>query len=177
MDFQEIARLLSTHLPDGTVSKTEETLIQPRITVLKEQLIAACQYLYETDGLYFDFLSNITAIDNGILKNSLEVIYNLYSIPYNHHFTIRVELPRTYSDETANEFTLFEDSFIPTIPSLTSIWKTANWHEREAFDLMGIWFDNHPDLRRILLPLDWKGHPLRKDYKNLEIYHGIKVDY
>ena len=70
-----------------------------------------------------------------------------------------------------------EEGKLPQVPSVSSIWKTADWHEREAFDLVGIEFTNHPDLRRILLPSDWEGYPLRKDYKEQEEYHGIKVKY
>jgi NADH-quinone oxidoreductase subunit C len=91
----------------------------------------------------------------------MEVIYNLYSIPYNHHLTVKVMLDRAE----------------PAVESLTAIWKTADWHEREAYDLLGIRFNNHPDLRRILLPEDWEGHPLRKDYEHQEYYRGIKVEY
>ena len=65
----------------------------------------------------------------------------------------------------------------PQVPTVSHIWKTADWHEREAFDLMGIQFSNHPDLRRILLPEDWEGHPLRQDYQAQEYYHGIQVKY
>jgi len=65
----------------------------------------------------------------------------------------------------------------PHVPSVESVWKTANWHEREAYDLIGVVFDGHPDLRRILLPDDWEGHPLRKDYKVPEFYNGMKVPY
>ncbi|MBC7388427.1 MAG: NADH-quinone oxidoreductase subunit C [Opitutaceae bacterium] len=177
MTFQEILSNLNSILPEGAITKVEETLVQPRITVSKHFLKQACHHLHQTEGLYFDFLSNLTSIDNGVLNDSLEVIYNLYSIPYNHHFVLRVELPRTYKPENAEEFISFEDYFLPTIPSITTIWRSADWHEREALDLMGIWFEGHPDLRRILMPADWKGHPLRKDYNNLETYHGIKVAY
>ena len=177
MTFQEITDTLSKHLPEGAISKVEENLEQPTITISKQYLVEACKFLHKKEGLYFDYLSNLTAIDNGVLKNTFDIIYNLYSIPYNHHYIIKVVLPRLVSDELANDFVLFDDNQIPTIQSITDIWKSADWHEREAFDLMGIWFEGHPDLRRILLPADWKGHPLRKDYQNLEVYHGIKVKY
>ena len=91
----------------------------------------------------------------------MEVIYHLYSITKNLHFVIKVVLDR----ET------------PSVPSITSIWGTANWHERETFDLFGIHFEGHPDLRRILLPANWEGFPLRKDYTTQEYFHGVKVDY
>jgi NADH-quinone oxidoreductase subunit C len=65
----------------------------------------------------------------------------------------------------------------PEVPSLSGIWKTADWHEREAYDFFGIQFTGHPNLTRILLPADWEGHPLRKDYVEQERYHGIKVKY
>ena len=65
---------------------------------------------------------------------------------------------------------------LPVFPSVASVWRTAEWHEREAYDLVGVYFEGNEDLRRILLPDDWEGHPLRKDYKNPEYYKGIKVD-
>ena len=65
---------------------------------------------------------------------------------------------------------------MPEFKSITSVYRTADWHEREAYDLLGIFFEGHPDLRRILLPDDWEGFPLRKDYKNAEYYKGIKID-
>ena len=111
--------------------------------------------------MYFDSLSCVTGIDNGPEKNTMEVVHNLYSIPYNHHLMLRVELDREN----------------PGVESLSSIWKTADWHERETFDLFGIHFANHPDLRRILLPNDWEGYPLRKDYQEQEKYHGMTVVY
>ncbi|MCL4147034.1 UNVERIFIED_CONTAM: hypothetical protein GTU68_050159 [Idotea baltica] len=106
-------------------------------------------------------------MDNGPENNTMELWYHLTSIPFEKSFIIRVIIDRTPK----------EGDELPTVPSLSSIWKTADWHEREAFDLLGINFSEHPDLRRILLPADWVGYPLRKDYKEMEEYHGIKVKY
>ena len=118
-------------------------------------------FLRDNDRLYFDMLSSITGIDNGPEDNTMEVIYNFYSIPFDLHLMVKIKLDR-------------ESAILPTV---CGIWKTANWHEREIFDLLGIRFEGHPDLRRILLPNDWEGHPLRKDYILQEKYHGLKVDY
>ena len=155
----------------------EENLVQPSILLNKKYLVEVCQFLFETEGMYFDFLSCLTAIDNGATKNSIEVLYHLYSIPYQQFLVLKVELPRTCSEENNEEFVLHENTFMPLVPSVSAVWRSANWHEREAFDLVGVWFEGHPDLMRILLPTDWQGHPLRKDYTDMETYHGIKVDY
>ena len=103
----------------------------------------------------------MSGLDNGHEKNTMEVIYNLYSIPCNQHLTVKVTLNRQE----------------PKIPSVEPIWKTADWQEREAYDMYGIIFEGHPDLRRILMPADWNGYPLRKDYEQQEYYRGIKVEY
>jgi len=95
------------------------------------------------------------------LKGKFAVVYNLASIAKKHKLNLRVEVPAEN----------------PTIPSVESTWKTADWHEREAFDMFGIVFSGHPDLRRILMPYDWEGHPLRKDYQVPEFYNGMKVPY
>ena len=118
-------------------------------------------FLRDNDKLYFDMLSSITGIDNGPEGNTMEVIYNLYSIPFDLHLMVKIKIAREYA----------------MVPTVSNIWKTANWHEREIFDLLGIRFEGHPDLRRILLPNDWEGHPLRKDDVLQERYHGIKIDY
>ena len=119
-------------------------------------------FLRDSDQLYFDMLSSITGIDNGPGVNTMEMIYNLYSIPFDSHLMVKIKI---------------EDRESPIVPTVSDIWKTANWHEREIFDLLGIRFEGHPDLRRILLPSDWEGHPLRKDHVLQKRYHGIKVDY
>ena len=160
MDFNEIKSVLAEQFSEAVIGEdlnsTPETLI-----IDKSAILNVCEFLHSTEGLYFDSLSCVTGIDNGPEKNTMEVIYNLYSIPYNHHLMVQVELNREN----------------PTIDSLTSIWKTADWHERETFDLLGIRFENHPDLRRILLHNDWEGYPLRKDYQEQEKYHGMTVVY
>ena len=93
------------------------------------------------------------------------VVYHLASIPYKTQLTLKISVENDRSLDN-----------LPTFPSITPVYRTADWHEREAYDLLGIFFENHPDLRRILLPDDWEGFPLRKDYKAAEYYKGIKVD-
>ena len=145
-------------LPPATV---DENSSPKGIRIHADDLIAVCSVLHAHEESYFDMLPCITAIDNGPEKGTIEIAYNLYSIPYNYQLMLKVSLPRDGAE----------------VESLASIWKTANWHEREIFDLFGVHFKNHPDLRRILLPADWDGHPLRKDYKVQEYYKGIKTDY
>jgi NADH-quinone oxidoreductase subunit C len=124
-------------------------------------LIPVCTFLHENPATYVDMLSCITGIDNGVESNTMEVNYLLYSIPFNISVMLKVTLSRT----------------TPQIESLTNIWKSANWLERETYDMFGIQFEGHPDLRRILMPDDWEGFPLRKDYQHQELYRGITVKY
>jgi len=131
------------------------------LIVQSESIHKVCELLHSSEKTYFDQLSCLTGLDNGLEAGTIEVIYNLYSIPFDFHLMLKVELNRKN----------------PSIDSIADIWKTANWHEREAYDLFGIHFNNHPDLRRILLPDDWVGHPLRKDYVEQEKYHEVKVKY
>lgn len=137
---------------------------QATLIVSSEILIDLCKYLRDSSEYYYDFLANITAVDY-YPENRFALVYNLSSLPYQTQLTIRVELP-VENRETDN---------LPIVPSVSSIWRTADWHEREAYDLMGIFFTGHPDLRRILLPDDWEGFPLRKDYEDAEYYHGIPI--
>ncbi len=95
----------------------------------------------------------------------LEVVYHLCSIVRKHRFVVKVLLPR-WKDDRPGE--------LPEVPSVAAIWPAADWHEREVFDLSGVMFTGHPDLRRILLADDWVGHPLRKDYEFPLEYHGIR---
>ncbi|MDX2128397.1 MAG: NADH-quinone oxidoreductase subunit C [Chloroherpetonaceae bacterium] len=123
---------------------------------------AIAYFMREDSRLQFNYLSCITGVDLGAKESQLSSIYNFQSLGIHYHkITVKVIVP--YDN--------------PKIPSVAEIWKTAEWHEREAFDLLGIEYTAHPDLRRILCPDDWEGHPLRKDYKTQETYHGIKVPF
>ena len=94
----------------------------------------------------------------------MELIYHLSSTVHRHRLVLKVCLPRWLDDQPGQ---------LPEVPSVSGIWSTAEWHEREVFDLLGVRFQGHPDLRRILCPEDWVGHPLRKDYQMPAEYHGI----
>ena len=122
----------------------ETTLVVPR-----EHLVAACSLLKTSPEMRFDFLSDICGADRGPEEEPrFEVNYHLFSTSEFHRVRLKVLL----------------DEGDVHVPSVTSVWRTANWHERETFDLFGVVFDGHPDLRRILLPDDWQGHALRKDF-------------
>ena len=127
--------------------------------VLPKVIHEVCSFLHSNENTYFDHLACLTGIDNGIEEDSMEIVYTLYSIPKDFHLTLKVMLERSN----------------PIVDSVADIWQSANWHEREAFDLFGIKFTNHPDLRRILLPADWVGYPMRKDYKEDQTYHGMNI--
>ncbi len=141
---------------------TADDACTPRaIKISAADLLSVMDTLYRHPTAFFDMLSCVTGVDNGVEAATLEVVYNLYSIPFNHHLMIKVLLPRDK----------------PEIESVSHIWKMANWLEREVFDMYGVHFKNHPDLRRILMPADWEGYPLRKDYKHQTYYRDIKVEY
>jgi NADH-quinone oxidoreductase subunit C len=158
LDFQQLVDIVKKNTQDIHVDEktSPKAIIIPSSAIKK-----VCQELYQNPSTFFDMLSCLTGIDNGSEANTMEVVYNLYSIPFNLHLMIKVVLPREN----------------PLIDSVSEIWRGANWLEREAFDMYGIKFNGHPDLRRILLPADWEGHPLRKDYQHQEYYRDVKVKY
>jgi NADH-quinone oxidoreductase subunit C len=124
-------------------SRGETTVVIPR-----EHLKRAAEYLATDPVLQFSFLSDITTVDRFPLEPRFEVNYQLLSLSLAVRLRLKVRL----------------SSADPVVASVTPVWPTANWHERENFDLFGIRFEGHPDLRRIVLPDEWEGHPLRKDY-------------
>jgi NADH-quinone oxidoreductase subunit C len=136
----------------GQVLGTTTQAGQMGVLLKKDMIRSICRYLRDEPSLRMDHLSDLTAVDYSTYPGDadlrFEVVYNLISTVFHHRIRLKVRLPE-------------ED---PRIDSVTAVWQTANWHERETYDLMGIKFDGHPDLRRILMPEDWEGHPLRKEY-------------
>lgn len=159
MNIEEIIALINAEVGEGTVIKTDENATPKALIIPYESIEAVGRLLKDNENCYFDLLSCLTAIDNGSEINTMEVIYNLYSIPLEHSLMLKTEISRQN----------------PEIHTVSNLWKTADWHEREAYDLFGITFKNHPDLRRILMPADWKGHPMLKDYEEPATYRGIKT--
>jgi NADH-quinone oxidoreductase subunit C len=157
-DFQQLVDIVKAIAPDLQV---DERTTPKTIILSSSQLRPVCHELHANPALYFDMLSCITGIDNGPQVSTLEVVYTLYSIPYHLHLMIKVVLPREGSE----------------VESVSNIWRSANWLEREVYDMFGITFTGHPDLRRILMPADWEGYPLRKDYAQQEYYRNVKVKY
>jgi len=158
LDFQQLVEIVKMVTNDIRV---DEKATPKAIVVPSSEIKKVCSELYQNASTYFDMLSCLTGIDNGTEANTIEVVYNLYSIPYNHHLMLKVILPREN----------------PVIDSVVEIWRAANWHERETAEMFGIIFNGHPDLRRLFLPADWEGHPLRKDYQHQELYRDVKVKY
>ena len=158
--FEEIVDIIKANCRAGE-PVIDQALNPKGVTIHPADLKSVCLQLYQDPAVFFDMLSCITAVDNGPAVGTIDIIYNLYSIPFNHHVALKISVPRDHVE----------------VDSVQDIWKTANWHEREAWDMFGIRFKGHPDLRRILLPADWEGHPLRKDYKQQDYYRGIKVEY
>ncbi len=144
---QLVAALQRQH-PDW-VGEIVEALGEVTVTIPAVHIADVCAELKTGPDTRFDFLSDICGADRGVEEEPrFEVNYHLFSTIIHHRLRLKVLL---------NE----GEAHVPTV---TGVWRTANWHERETFDLMGVVFDGHPDLRRILLPDDWQGHALRKDF-------------
>jgi NADH-quinone oxidoreductase subunit C len=148
----------------------------PFVTVEPAKLVEVCTFLRDDARLKFALLNDITGVDylepdakkapKAGFEPHLEVLYHLSSFARpGTRFTVKVVLPR-WKDGVAGA--------LPEVPSVSGVWNAADWHEREAYDLVGVFFTGHPNLTRILLNDDWTGHPLRKDYEFPLEYHGIR---
>jgi len=149
-----VAAALEARFPDAITGGHAEHQ-EPTLFIAPSRIVEACRFLKNEQG--FVRLSGITAVDWHPNDPRFEVVYLLHSLK-NH---TRLRLKCWVSDAS------------PEIDSVTSVWRSADWYEREVFDMFGVGFRNHPDLRRILMPSDWQGNPLRKDYP----IHGYKYSY
>ena len=152
---EHIAELFIQQFPDDInkeLSSNKHIQIQPK------NWLVISKYLRDDPACLFDSLQCITGVDLGE-ESDLEVRYNLHSMTHRHAVEIRISCPRKKAK----------------VPSVESIWRIGDWFERETYDMYGIEFEGHRDLKRILLPEDWEGWPLRKDYEVQETYHGIIV--
>lgn len=165
MTFEEIHALLSDKFGSKVILDSQTSGLQPALFIHPDYIVPVCEELRDNQLTWFDFLSCLTGVDHGPESNKFSIVYHLASIPHQYQLVLKVEIEHDRNLEV-----------LPSFKSVSDVWKTAEWHEREAFDLVGIDFEGHPDQRRILLPDDWEGYPLRKDYQAAEEYKGIKIN-
>ena len=157
MDAKDIYARLERQFP-GKVGDFKGEVKEPYLTVDASSIVEVCRFLRDDAGVKFAVLSDLTALD-WPKEEKLQVVYHLFSYSQNHQIVLKVDLPRDN----------------PKVATVEGVWKVANWLEREVYDLFGVIFEGHSDLRRIMLPEDWVGYPLRKDYVEQEEYDGIST--
>jgi NADH-quinone oxidoreductase subunit C len=147
METTELLNLISARLPKATLA-ADEFRGDLRVVVRREELLEVAALLRDEPGLGFNYLENLCGVDYLGREPRFEVVYNLLAIPSARRICLKVGVPEAD----------------PRLPSVTALWPTANYHERETYDMFGVTFDGHPDLRRILMPEEFTAFPLRKDY-------------
>jgi NADH-quinone oxidoreductase subunit C len=170
----DIIGLLDLEFPGKIKSKNLEAL-DPFIVVEPGDFLDICRFLKGDSRLSFELLNCISGVDflepdakkapKAGFEPHTEVVYHFSSLTHRHRLVVKILLPRWKDNKPG---------VLPEVPSVAEVWATADWHEREVYDLSGVNFVGHPDLRRILLSEDWEGHPLRKDYEFPLEYHGIR---
>ncbi|MBS4035601.1 MAG: NADH-quinone oxidoreductase subunit C [Ignavibacterium sp.] len=172
---EEIFQILKEKFDKTELVFKTDIPVEPFIIIPALEIDKVCKFLYEDAELAFDSLVNLSGVDdyNGekskddsgnekMKGGTISVYYHLESIKLKHKILLKVSTERAK----------------PEVVSVVEIWRSADWHERETYDMFGIKFINHPDLKRILMPYDWDaGYPLRKDYESPEFYQGMKVPY
>lgn len=175
MNIQEIHKLLQEQFGADAVGAQVHAAKDPWIQVAADSLVPVALFLRDDSRLLFDHLNDLCGVDYfeadekkaaklGIQPH-VEVVYHLSSLKLRQTAKMKVSVPRWRDGQPGS---------LPVIPSVSSVWGIANWHEREAYDLVGIEFAGHPNLRRILCPEDWTGHALRRDYEFPLEYHGVR---
>jgi NADH-quinone oxidoreductase subunit C len=155
MTSEEILAKLKERFGDA-VGPLSDAKIDPFITVKADRIISICQFAKDDPALAFDYCEDVTGVD-WPARNVIEIVYHLFSLKHRHALILKVETDRAK----------------PSVATVEGVWKAANWLEREVYDMLGVDFVGHSDMRRLLLPDDWVGNPLRKDYKEDGGYHGI----
>ncbi|HEY1186089.1 MAG TPA: NADH-quinone oxidoreductase subunit C [Gemmata sp.] len=160
----------------AAITSAKPDAMDPFVTVEPGRLVEVCTFLRDDPRLKCALLNDITGVDyletdpkkvaKAGFEPHLEVLYHLSSFAFpGRRFTLKLVLPR-WKDGVPGR--------LPEVPTVSHVWRTADWHEREVYDLVGVFFTGHPNLARILLNDDWVGHPLRKDYEFPLEYHGIR---
>ncbi len=164
MSFEEICQILKSQFGDA-IEETAVDSCRPYVVVSNDKWTEVATFLRNDQRMAFDFVQCISAIDL-LADDKLACVYDLAAMS-----PVSATEDMTYARELAVRVTTDRNN--PQIASVAHLWAAADWHEREAYDLMGIDFPGHPNLERILCPDDWVGHPLRKDYAHPLEYHGI----
>ena len=148
-EVSAIGKKLKEKFPKA-VTKVKTFRDELTVSIDKDNIGKVAKFLCNDKESDFDYLSDLCGVDKSRLDSShaFEVVYHLYSLKHNHRVRLKVEIPASN----------------PSIDTVTNVWKTADWHEREAYDMFGIIFKGHPNLERILTPEGFEGYPLRKDY-------------
>lgn len=164
MNFEEIKNKIITTFGAEVIVAEQAEQLQPSLTIDAKNIVSICKFLRDEPELYFDYLNCLSGVDYAIDKTELAIVYHISSIPFKHSLVLKVMVPFDRNSSSN-----------PHTPSVSNIWRSADWQEREAFDMYGILFDGHTDMRRILCPDDWEGFPLRKDYEPAEVYKGLNI--
>jgi NADH-quinone oxidoreductase subunit C len=154
---EQIHQELEERFP-GKIKGADLEAHNPFVIVEADSIAEVAVWLRDEPEMAFDMLHCLSGVDYP-KDEKMEVVYHLFSLRKRHWIVLKVEVPRA----------------VAVVPTVENVWKTANWHEREIYDLYGIRFGGHSDLRRIFLPDDWEGHPLRKDWEWPDKWHGIPV--
>ena len=175
MTVEEIHSLLVEKFGEKAVTGLKTDTVDPWIEISPDALPGVARFVRDDERLNFDYLNDLCGVDycepdpkkatKFEQEPHVEVVYQLSSFEHRHRLVLKVRLER-WKDGLEGE--------LPQVPSVASVWQIANWHERETYDLVGIEFTGHPNLRRILCPEDWEGHALRRDYDFPLEYHGIR---
>jgi NADH-quinone oxidoreductase subunit C len=158
MQTEQIFDILTKKFGNDITPMHEEAPGEKFVIVKADKIFDVCLFLRDDEKLDFDYMMCLTGVHK---SPDLGVVYHLYSIKHKHKIVVKTFVPID----------------APNVPTVERIWRSADWHEREAYDMYGINFEGHHNLIRILCPYDWEGFPLRKDYKTPEEYHGMRVPY